>query len=84
MICIAVMVFTGNGGKIVRDLRADTFTTYYREYRQREDNMMKHPEIPIGPLKSIPQSLKIVDAKSDTTFWVNKGMRLYSERILRK
>ena len=78
------MIFTANGGKIVRDLRADTFTAYRREYKQREDDIIHHPEIPIGPLKNTPESLMIVDAQTDTTYWVNRAIWLYTERIVAK
>ena len=82
--CIILMVFTGNGGKIVRDLRADTFTAYSREYYQRESEIIHHPEIPIGPLTHTPQSLMIVDAQTDTTYWVNRAIWLYTKRIVAK
>jgi hypothetical protein len=83
-VCIVLMIFTANGGKIVRDLRADTFTAYDREYYQREDDIIHHPEIPIGPLKNTPQSLMIVDAQTDTTYWVNRAIWLYTKRIVAK
>ena len=74
-VCIVAMVFTGNGGRVLRDLRKDNFTTYRKEFMARQDNVIRHPEIVIPALKTVPECFIIVDARGDSTWWVNQCMK---------
>ena len=77
IIALLVMSVSGNARKIEMDIWTGSFQQYKTEFMQRQTSILQHPNYPIAPLNRIPNSFKIVDAKSDTTWWVEKCMKHY-------
>lgn len=74
---VVVMSVSGNGGKILTDFYSGTFSKYKTEFMGRQRAVLQQPLAPIPPLKEVPYSFKIVDTKSDTTWWVNTCMKKF-------
>ncbi len=77
VLCILCMAFTANGYKVLSDFHQNNFIHYKQEFMARQDNILRHPEMEIPALKNIPQSFGIVDARGDSTWWVNKCMKYF-------
>lgn len=74
---VIVLVFSGNGLRILLDFKDDSFHRYTTEFMQRQQYIIAHPQAPIPPLRQVPSTFTITDAKGDTTWWVDKCMRYY-------
>ena len=74
---LVVMVFSGNSGKIINDVKDGSFKFYQLEFMQRQATILEQPLAPIGSIEKIPNTFEIVDTKSDTTWWVDKCMKRY-------
>ena len=72
-----VMVFTSNGQKVLNDWRKNNFMTYQEEFMLRQENIIHYPEMEIPPLQHLPESFRIVDARGDSTWWVNKCIKYF-------
>ena len=81
IICIIATAVTGNSGSIIRDFSTGNFTTYANEFAQRQSQLIYNARGPILPIKNVPETFTIVDARADSTWWVNKCMmHFYDER----
>lgn len=77
---IVIMIFSGNSLAILSDLRESRFTAYKNDFMQRQERVAVDTGRLIPPLQSIPSSFRIVDAKGDTNWWVDKCMKhFYSD-----
>ena len=77
---IVVMSVSGNARNMLIDFYSGRFLKYDTEFRERQNAILQQPLVPIPALTNIPCTFKIVDAKSDTTWWVNKCMtHFYTE-----
>lgn len=77
---LVVMSVTGNALKILADFRSGAFCEYRAEFMNRQTNVLRNPLLPIPSVQKIPGSFQVVDAKGDTTWWVDKCMkRFYTE-----
>ena len=80
-VCVIAMVVSGNGDKMIIDFSRGKFTAYNKEFYERHFELMDNSKGPILPLKNVPETFTIVDAKTDSTWWVNKCMmHFYDER----
>jgi len=79
LICMSalIMIFTGNGLKIIGDFRKENFRKYETIFYDRQKEILEHPDAPIKKLSLIPSIFQVVDVKADTTWWVDKCMRKY-------
>lgn len=71
---ILSIIFSGNTWKIIFDFRQDNFRKYKNEYYTRQSIILQNPKLPIRSLTAIPKTFQIVDAKGDTSWWVDKCM----------
>ncbi|MBP6733056.1 MAG: hypothetical protein KA149_13405, partial [Chitinophagales bacterium] len=76
-VSVLVMCFSGNGFGIAKDLAAGNFTKYEAAFYTRQQAILKEPTAPITKLRVIPASLKVVDVRNDTTWWVDKCMQKF-------
>jgi hypothetical protein len=76
-IALLIVSVSGNARRIEIDIWTGSFQQYKTEFMQRQTIMLQQPTAPIAPLIHIPKSFQIVDAKSDTTWWVEKCMKNY-------
>jgi len=80
LVAIAGLVMHGNGVLVVTDLQRGVFQQYRTEFMERQAGIVQLPLARIPALQSVPGAFKIVDVKSDTTYWVDKCMkRFYTE-----
>jgi hypothetical protein len=75
--CVVIMIFTGNGGKIVADVCQNKFTLYHEDFLARQKEVIANPTKPVASLKNVPSVFQIVDAKPDNTWWVNNCIKKY-------
>lgn len=73
---IVVMYVTGNSLKIIADVKDNRFEAYKTEYLNRQHGIIAGAGS-IAPLMTIPYTFSITDAKADSTYWVDKCMKLY-------
>ncbi len=76
-VSVLVMCFSGNGFGITKDLANGNFTKYETAFYTRQQAILKEPTAPITKLEVIPESLKVVDVRTDTTWWVDKCMQKF-------
>ncbi|MDB5282243.1 MAG: hypothetical protein JWO06_1318 [Bacteroidota bacterium] len=76
-ICIIAMAISGNGDKMINDFGKGNFTSYKREFAERHRQLLSNARGEILPLKNVPETFTIVDAKADSTWWVNKCMMFF-------
>jgi hypothetical protein len=76
-VSIFLMVITGNGIKIISDLKHDNFKKYETAFYQRQQVTLQNTEIPFKSLEVIPFTFSVVDVRSDTSWWVDKCMKKY-------
>ena len=71
---------TGNSKKMVSDFYSGAFPKYKNEFMARQATILLHPDSPVLRLGNIPGTFRIVDVRSDSTWWVDKCMkRFYTE-----
>jgi hypothetical protein len=78
--CILLMAITGNGVKLLSDIKHGTFSRYDTAFYKRQTVVLQSPYKPIKKLETIPATFSIVDVRSDTTWWVDKCMKKYYEK----
>ena len=78
ILCIAIMVVSANGGRIVRDIRHGNFAAYKMDFLSRQDELRHDPGISVRPLHPIPETFDIVDARTDSTWFVNRCIKIYT------
>lgn len=76
-VSILAMCFSGNGFGITKDLAAGNFKKYEAAFYTRQQDILLESKAPIAKLQVIPASLKVVDVRSDTTWWVDKCMKKF-------
>jgi hypothetical protein len=77
---VVVMILSGNGINILRDFKMNRWAEYRTEFITRQKQIIANPGSGIEPLKKVPITFQIVDAKNDSTWWVNICMaKFYSE-----
>lgn len=77
---ICLMAVSGNGRLMINDWRSDSFKKYEAAFFKRQETILQNPDAAIQPLVVIPKTFRVVDAKADTTWWVDKCMsRFYTE-----
>lgn len=76
---IAVLYVTGNSLRIWTDVAANNFVAYKEEYLQRQAAILVDKG-GIQLLEHIPATFNITDARTDSTYWVNRCMLLYYEK----
>ena len=74
---ICWMTISGNGKLIINDWKNDRFRKYEAAFFERQETILQNPNGVIQPLAVIPRTFRIVDAKADTTWWVDKCMRQF-------
>jgi hypothetical protein len=77
IVALLVISVSGNTLKIEKDIWTGSFQQYKTAFMQRQSAILQHPNQPIVPLSHIPNCFKIVDARNDTTWWVEKCMKHY-------
>jgi len=75
IISIILMALTGNSYRILNDFTTGSFTKYDAEFIERQNTILANNGAPITPLKNIPSTFRVVDVKSDTSWWVDKCMK---------
>lgn len=74
---LAVMSVSGNERKILCDMASGIFPVYREEFLERDKRGLLEPANPIRPLGNVPGCFKIVDAKGDSGWWVDKCMKRF-------
>lgn len=74
---ILLMAITGNGVKLLSDIKHGTFSRYETYFYKRQTAILQNTDKPIKKLETIPATFSIVDVRSDTTWWVDKCMKKY-------
>lgn len=74
---ILLIAVTGNGVKLLSDIKHDTLRRYETNFYKRQAAVLQHPDRPIEKLETVPAIFTIVDVRSDTTWWVDKCMKKY-------
>ena len=72
------MIISANGGRIIRDLWEDKFTIYKMDFVLRQEELHQTPGVQVHPLKTIPETFDIVDARTDTSWFVNRCIKIYT------
>ena len=76
-VALLVISVSGNSYKILNDFRSGAFTKYRTAFMERQSAILFDPRSSIPALNRIPHSFQIVDAKSDTAWWVDKCMKKF-------
>lgn len=74
---ILLMLFSGNSLKVLQDCKKENFRKYETAFYERQKIILQKPDAQIAPLEIVPGVFIITDAKSDTSFWVDKCMKKY-------
>ena len=77
---ILQMAITGNGVKLLSDIKHGAFSRYETAFYKRQAAILQNTDKPIKKLETIPATFSIVDVRSDTTWWVDKCMKKYYEK----
>ena len=78
ILSVTVMIISANGGRIIRDLWEDKFTIYKMDFVLRQEELHQTPGVQVHPLKTIPETFDIVDARTDTSWFVNRCIKIYT------
>lgn len=70
--CLLVTPLTGNGVVLANDIIQFNFVFYEMGFEMRQKSLLAEPNQPVPPIGQIPESFKIVDAKADRDYWVDK------------
>jgi hypothetical protein len=77
VLSVVIMSCSANAGKILADIKSGSFQSYKSEFMERQATIIDQPSAPIISLKQIPKTFMVVDAQSDTTWWVDKCMKKF-------
>ena len=78
IISVAVMMISANGGRIVRDIWHGNFTAYNKDFVLRQGEMHHDSGISVRPLRTIPETFNITDARTDSSWFVNRCIKIYT------
>ena len=78
ILSMTVMMISANGGGIVRDLWHGNFAAYKMDFVRRHEELQHNPGISVRPLKVIPETFNITDARTDTSWFVNRCIKIYT------
>jgi hypothetical protein len=81
-VVVASFFFSKQSLNIYNDVRNERLKQYNQEYILREQFLYNNPSLTY-PLKVIPESLKITDAKGDSTYFADMCMCRFYENVNR-
>jgi hypothetical protein len=81
-VVVSSFFFSKQSLNIYNDVRNERLKQYNQEYILREQFLYNNPSLTY-PLKVIPESLKITDAKGDTAYFADKCMCRFYENVNR-
>ncbi len=73
---VIALLFSGNGIKMAKDFYQGNFATYNKAFQARAKTIGQDPRA-VTTLPVVPEVFRIVDAKSDSAYWVNNCMVNY-------